>query len=195
MLCICTVITGLFSLPSLAFTITDGSQVSFKIPNSEIKVLEENSDHFNFEDVKNNKFTFKSLTEISDLKTSRQYWMVTKLENKSSIDKQLIFDKLPNWIKFKAYIIKKDGEVEVIEKNQSSYNSMINPSVNNNLVKITTDQFDSRYAQFNLTRDESITVFVNVKADHHFKHPELSINFSDYPKYLELKRQSLYFEG
>jgi class 3 adenylate cyclase len=194
-LSICAVIIGLFPLPSLAFSITDGSQVSFKVPNSEINILEENLEYFNIEDVLKNKFTFKSLSEISDLKTNRQYWMVTKLENKSSIDKQLIFDKLPNWEKFKAYIVKKDGKVEVIEKNQSSYSSMINPSVGNNLVKITTDQFDSRYAQFNLSRDESITVYVYVKANHHFKHPDLSINFADYPKYLELKRQSLYFEG
>ena len=121
--------------------------------------------------------------------------MVTKLENKSSIDKQLIFDKLPNWEKFKAYIIKSDEKVEIVDKNQSSYSSMINPSVGSNLVKITSDQFDSRFAQFNLARGESITVFITVKANYHFKHPDLSINFSDYPKYLELKRQSLYFEG
>jgi len=189
------VFIGVVSLPSSAFTITDSSQVSFKIPSVEISALEDTEGNIHFEQLKNNRSLFKPLSTINFLKTSNQYWMVTKLENKSSIDKQLIFDKLPNWEKFKAYIIKSDEKVEVVDKNQSSYSSRINPSVGSNLVKITSDQFDSRYAQFNLARGESITVYVNVKANYHFKHPDLSINFADYPKYLELKRQSLYFEG
>ena len=159
------VFSSVVSLPSFAYTITDASQVSFKIPSIEISALEDTEGNIKFEQLKNDKSLFKPLSTINFLKTSNQYWMVTKLENKSSIDKQLIFDKLPNWEKFKAYIIKSDEKVEIVDKNQSSYSSMINPSVGSTLVKITSDQFDSRFAQFNLVRGESITVFITVKAN------------------------------
>ena len=84
-LSISLVFINLLSLPSNAYTITDTSQVSFKIPSAEISALEDIKGSLNFEQLKNDKSSFQSLSAINNLKTNHQYWMVTKLENKSSM--------------------------------------------------------------------------------------------------------------
>ena len=184
-----------FSVASAAYVIDDNSLISSKVPAPQVRVIEDKGGTLGIEQLKDNMELFGPLSALGELKTDYHYWLATQVENRGSIDRQLILDKLPNWDEFRAYIIKSDGSIKIIDRNQSAYDSAINPSVENNLATLRIDQFESRYAKFDLARGESVRIILSVKADHHFKHPDLSINIADFPKYLELKRQSLYFEG
>jgi len=188
-------LTGGSSTASANYIIDDTSLISSKIPPSQIRALEDKTGTLTIDQIRNDLAQFKKLDELPELRTDHHYWFTAKIENKGSTDRQLILDKLANWDKFKAYAIKDNGSTEIIDKNQSSYSSAINPSVRNNLTTLDNAHFESRYARFDLTKGERAQIIIFVSADHHFKHPELTINIADYAKYLELKRQSLYFEG
>jgi class 3 adenylate cyclase len=195
------VLAALFALvchaahAQMPVTIEESSAISFRIPAHQTRVIEDADGSLTVDQLASPGNALHPVDQLTDLRTNRFYWIRVRLKNAGKLDRQLIIDKLPNWEQFTAHIVHADGSIVVLDKNPSAYVSIPNFAKDHDLVRSRSDEFITRYAQFDLRRGEEITLLARVKATHVFKHPDLSLSIADYAQYLEIKRQSLYFEG
>jgi hypothetical protein len=83
-----------FSVASAAYVIDDNSLISSKVPAPQIGVIEDKGGTLGIEQLKNNMELFGPLSGLGELKTDYRYWLATQVENRGSIDRQLILGKV-----------------------------------------------------------------------------------------------------
>jgi len=78
------------STASAAHIIDDSSLISSKVPATQIRVIEDRGGALGIEQLKNNLELFGPLSTLGELKTDYRYWLATQVENRGSMDRQLI---------------------------------------------------------------------------------------------------------
>ncbi len=121
------------------------------------------------------------------------YWVLSELDSRLDVDRELRVDA-PGWFEVFSYVVDGGGRRQAL-KQASVYWVPLALLGNTNPFTTAADTESSQWPVFTLRRGEKLQVLTHLVPNVNLQPATTAVQFIDHPRYLELRRYGLHFEG
>ena len=136
---------------------------------------------------------FKPIAEVGPLNQHSRYWVISELDSKLDIDRELRIDA-PQWDEVRNYLIDPSGQWQALRVTGSLWGTYA-PLVDTNPFVRASGADLSQWPVFTLRRGETTQVLSYLRPNLNFQGGFAPVQFIDHARFLELRRYGLHLEG